>query len=225
MSNQRKIVRRRRNSAKPAHPVLFALQAAGVTAAVLVLLSFVHYKEAETLPAPEYHRTGYNNSISTSLSRLVNELDPAIKLKSQSSTLANTVNKAHLRQLNMPLPRPEEKYVPPTVHERTALPEKKISPLPDMQISSGNRAVTDEFAVLYSADGTELARWESDFRSENATIFRIIGSGIMTGTQLISSCGDKKSDDTAIQHALARGGVPGTYTAFYPALQTRAGRK
>ena len=224
MSNQQKIVRRRRNSAKPAHPVLFAVQAAGVTTAVLVLLSFIRYKEPDVLPALEYHRTGYNNSISADLTRLVDELDPAAGVKSQGSTLAETVNKAHLRQLNMPLPRPEEKYVPPAVQERAALPEQRILPLPDMQISSISTPAADGFAVLYSADGTELARWKSDFRTENTTIFRIFGSGIMTGTQMISSCGDKKSDDTALQYALTRSGVPGTYTAFYPAPQT-AGEK
>ena len=216
-------MRRWRSSVKPAHPVLFALQAGTTVVAAMLLLSFIRYKKAEPVPPPaDYHRTGYNRSIPAPLARVVRELAPGGNM---GNTLADTISKAHWRQLNMPLPRPGEEYIPPTAVPRQALVEEKLLPLPDMQTGSGARVVADAgVAVLYSADGTELARWESEFRTEDPTIFRIHGSGLMVRTELVVSCGDKKSDETALRYALARGGVPGTYTVYYPS-PAAGGRK
>ncbi len=218
-------MRRWRISVKPAHPVLFALQAGIAVVACMLLFSFIRYKKAEPAPPPaDYHRTGYNRSIHPSLARVVAELAP-YRNRSRGNTLTETTGKAHLRQLNMPLPSPKEEYILPAAAARQALPEQTLLPVADMQTGSGDTAVAEEgSAVLYSADGTELARWKSDFRTEAVTIFRIHGSDLMVRTELVTSCGDKRSDDTALRYALERGGIPGTYTVYYPAPAVKGGK-
>lgn len=153
---------------------------------------------------------------------MVNQLDPTIRSGSNENLLAQSMHKMHLRQLLRPMPRPADIYNLRSFTSAGKLPVKEFSPIADLRIGKDRSSVmpaAGNYAVMYSENGEELARWKSSFYANEKyafTMVRISGSGIMKRTTIVQSCGDRKVDLIAATKALDVKGASGIYSIFYP---------